>query len=47
MTRESTMTAPQPVALVTGASTGISVLRRIVATRTFDNSVRNLDGMPS
>jgi hypothetical protein len=31
---------------MTGASTGISVLRRSVPTQTFDRSVRNLNGMP-
>jgi hypothetical protein len=41
------MTATQPVAPVTGASTGISVLRRIVPTRTFGNSVPNLNRTPS
>ncbi|MBE1602822.1 MULTISPECIES: hypothetical protein [Streptomyces] len=40
------MTATRPVALVTGASPGISVLHRIVATRTFDRSGRKLSRMP-
>ncbi|WP_281179865.1 hypothetical protein [Actinoplanes subtropicus] len=41
------MTATRLVALVTGASTGISVLRHIAPARTFDSSVRNLNRMPS
>ncbi|MEJ3747832.1 hypothetical protein WEI85_31635 [Actinomycetes bacterium KLBMP 9797] len=41
------MTATQPVALVTGASWGISLLRRIVQARTFDKTARKLNRMPS
>jgi hypothetical protein len=40
------MTPTRQVASVTGASTGVSVPHRIVPTRTFDRSVRNLNGMP-